>query len=167
MENILKRIEEEFGSLQEAKIEVINNNSRVLAFLSKIPKIKDKFFIKVDSNLIFLKDNFLEFLNIHLLNKSYTKYSNKIGLSDSSFLRNQTNVVLNFAFKDCILKGAQSKDEEKSKEIFFNEILASDEIDRLYEPKVLCNFELYNFATKDSNLDSAPPPPNKINLKVT
>ncbi len=40
-----------------------------------------------------------------------------------------------------MLKGAQSRDEQKSKEIFFNEILASDEIDVLYSPKVLHNFE--------------------------
>ena len=50
--------------------------------------------------------------------------------------------MLNFPYKDCILKGAQSKDEDKSDEIFFNEILGSDEIDVLFKPKALQNFEL-------------------------
>jgi adenine-specific DNA-methyltransferase len=37
-------------------------------------------------------------------------------------------VVLSFPFKDCVLEGGQSKDDEKRKEIFFNEVLAKDEI---------------------------------------
>jgi adenine-specific DNA-methyltransferase len=36
-------------------------------------------------------------------------------------------VVLSFPFKDCVLEGGQSKDDEKRKEIFFNEVLAKDE----------------------------------------
>lgn len=49
--------------------------------------------------------------------------------------------MLNFPYKDCVLKGGQSKDEDKSKEIFFNEILAHDEIDVLFAPKALHNFQ--------------------------
>lgn len=50
--------------------------------------------------------------------------------------------MLNFAYKDGILKGGQSRDEEGQNEIFFNEILAKDEIDALFEPKALQNFEV-------------------------
>jgi adenine specific DNA methylase Mod len=39
-------------------------------------------------------------------------------------------MVLFFPFKDCVLEGGQSKDDEKRKEIFFNEVLAKDEINR-------------------------------------
>lgn len=42
-------------------------------------------------------------------------------------------------FKDCVLEGGQSKEEEKREEIFFNEVLAQDEITQLLEPKVLTN----------------------------
>ncbi|HNY45022.1 MAG TPA: site-specific DNA-methyltransferase, partial [Bacteroidales bacterium] len=42
-------------------------------------------------------------------------------------------------FKDCILEGGQSREEDKREEIFFNEILAQDEITQLFEPKVLTN----------------------------
>jgi adenine-specific DNA-methyltransferase len=45
-------------------------------------------------------------------------------------------VVLSFPFKDCVLEGGQSKDDEKRKEIFFNEVLAKDEINRLLNKKV-------------------------------
>lgn len=46
-------------------------------------------------------------------------------------------------YKDCILEGGQTKEEEKRKEIFFNEILAQDEINRLLDPKVLTNWKRY------------------------
>jgi adenine-specific DNA-methyltransferase len=37
------------------------------------------------------------------------------------------------------LEGGQSREEDKREEIFFNEILAQDEITQLLEPKVLTN----------------------------
>jgi len=52
-------------------------------------------------------------------------------------------VSLVWPYKDCILEGGQTKEEEKRKEIFFNEILAQDEINRLFDPKVLTNFKRY------------------------
>ena len=50
-------------------------------------------------------------------------------------------VVLAWPYKDCVLEGGQKKEDEKREEIFYNEILAPDEIDRLLEPKVLTNFK--------------------------
>ncbi|EJE0588298.1 site-specific DNA-methyltransferase, partial [Campylobacter jejuni] len=78
------------------------------------------------------------------LSGSFTSYANKIGLANKtkSLLKTNNEVVLNFAFKDGVIKGGQSKDEQKSKEIFFNEILARDEIDVLFDKKALQNFEL-------------------------
>lgn len=46
-------------------------------------------------------------------------------------------------YKDCYLEGGQTKEEERRKEIFFNEVLAQDEIIRLLDPKVLTNFRRY------------------------
>jgi len=42
-----------------------------------------------------------------------------------------------------VLGGGQADEEEKRKEIFFNEVLAEDEINRLLDPKVLSNFTRY------------------------
>jgi adenine-specific DNA-methyltransferase len=36
-----------------------------------------------------------------------------------------------------------TKEDQKRNEIFFNEILAKDEIDRLFDPKVLTNFKKF------------------------
>ena len=129
-----------------------------LAFLSQNPPPQTiKCGIsKVDSTLIFEKETFLDFLKLRKLGKSYTKFTNKIGLSITShtganLLKSDSHIVLNFPYKDCILKGAQSKDEYKSNEIFFNEILGSDEIDVLFKPKVLQNFELISPSLADGD----------------
>jgi adenine-specific DNA-methyltransferase len=50
---------------------------------------------------------------------------------------------VSFPFKDCVLEGGQSKDDEKCKEIFFNEVLAKDEINRLLDKKVITNARKY------------------------
>ncbi len=125
----LKSLEREFGSLQEVQIRALRSDSEFLVFLSQNPPpptIKCGI-SKVDSTLIFEKETFLDFLKLRKLGKSYTKFTNKIGLTIHShratLLKNDSNVVLNFPYKDCILKGAQSKDSDKSDEIFFNEIL--------------------------------------------
>jgi len=50
-------------------------------------------------------------------------------------------VVLAWPYKDCILEGGQTKEDQKREEIFWNETLAPDEIDRLLAPKVFTNFK--------------------------
>ena len=65
------------------------------------------------------------------------------------FLRERGEVSLVWPYKDCVLEGGQEKedeegqDEEQQKEIFFNEVLAQDEINRLFDPKVLTNWKRY------------------------
>jgi len=74
------------------------------------------------------------------LNDSYTQYKNKVGLTiDGKYLKQRNEVALVWPFKDCILEGGQSTEEQKRDEIFFNEVLAQDEITQLLEPKVLTN----------------------------
>jgi adenine-specific DNA-methyltransferase len=63
-----------------------------------------------------------------------------VGLTiDGKYLKQRNEVALVWPFKDCILEGGQSREEDKREEIFFNEILAQDEITQLLEPKVLTN----------------------------
>lgn len=51
-----------------------------------------------------------------------------------------------FPYKDCLLEGGQTKEEQKRTEIFYNETLAFDEVDSLRQPKVLTAARRY---TKD------------------
>lgn len=109
------------------------------------PGIKDKFFDEIEGHWIFNINTFIEYIaDKNFLANSYTRFRNKIGLNiDGKFLRERGEVSLVWPYKDCVLEGGQTKEEEKRKEIFFNEILAQDEIDRLFDPKVLTNWKRY------------------------
>lgn len=75
----------------------------------------------------------------------YTKYSNKIGLHSNSkggFIKNDTDVVLNFPFKDTVLEAGMSKEDVGREERFLHIEVDSKDIDTLEEPKVLTNFKL-------------------------
>ena len=61
--------------------------------------------------------------------------------------------MLVWPYKDCVLEGGQTKEEEKRKEILFNEILAQDEINRMFDPKVLTNWQRYTTKGKQENFD--------------
>jgi len=110
-------------------------------------KAKQHFFVekkvKKDKVLVFDKDKFISFVNNkEFLPDSFTSFENKIGLmSNGDYLKEKGDVVLAWAYKDCILEGGQDKEDEKRDEIFYNETLAPDDIDRLFEPKVLTKFK--------------------------
>jgi len=73
----------------------------------------------------------------------YTKYSNKIGLnsnSKGSFIKNDTEVVLSFPFKDTVLEAGMSKEDVGRDERFLHLEIDSKDIDTLEEPKVLTDF---------------------------
>ena len=115
----------------------------LLSILLKDERAKSTFFQEVDSYFIFDKIKFQKFIsNKEFLPNSFTTFKNKIGLtSNSEFISESNNVVLDFPYKDCVLEGGQTKEDQKKKEIFWNETLAPDDIDRLFEPKVLNNFK--------------------------
>lgn len=109
-------------------------------------ELKSRFFIEIKGVLVFNQSLFSQFLEQkNYLNDSYTQYKNKIGLSvGGKYLHQRNEVSLVWPFKDCVLEGGQSREEDKREEIFFNEVLAQDEITQLFEPKVLTNFRRYN-----------------------
>lgn len=108
---------------------------------------RDKFFTIVDGIAVFDKVGFGWVINNRqFLPDSYTRYKNKIGLVDSKgdYIANSNDVELVFPYKDCILEGGQTKEDQKRSEIFYNETLAPDEVDRLLYPKVLTNAVRYS-----------------------
>jgi adenine-specific DNA-methyltransferase len=123
----------------------LNTDKELLSLLLTNKRIKDTFFSEVSEYWIFEANKFIDYIqDKNFLNDSYTKYRNKIGLTiDGKFLNERNEVALSFPFKDCILEGGQTKQENNRKEIFFNEILAQDEIDKLLAKKVLTNFKRY------------------------
>lgn len=108
--------------------------------------IKKHFFKEIGGVLVFDKVAFQSFVsNKQFLPDSYTAFKNKIGLTaNREYLTESKEVVLAWPYKDCVLEGGQTKEDQKRKEIFWNETLAPDEIDRLLSPKVLGNFKKYD-----------------------
>lgn len=108
--------------------------------------MKKLFFSESDAGLIFKKDIFLQFISQkEFLPDSYTAFEQKIGLaSGETMLRNDDRVVLDWPYKDCILEGGQTKEDAKRDEVFFNEILAPDEINTMLEEKVFTNWKRYD-----------------------
>ena len=108
-------------------------------------EMKAVFFSEIDGHWLFELNKFLDYIaQKNFLDNSYTRFKNRIGLTiDGKYLRERGEVALAWPYKDCVLEGGQTKEEEKRKELFFNEILAQDEITRLFDPKLLTNFKRY------------------------
>lgn len=121
-------------------------DSKLLRILLQSEKIKEHFFVDIDGILVFDKIKFQKFVsNKEFLPDSFTAFKNKIGLIDDNgdYISNSQSVVLAWPYKDCILEGGQTKEDQKRDEIFWNETLAPNEIDRLLSPKVFTNWKRY------------------------
>lgn len=125
-------------------------DSDLIKSLRSSKDLEKTFFQKVDDVLVFDKVKFQSFVsNKQFLPDSFTEYKNKIGLiSDGRYLTESNEVVLAFPYKDCVLEGGQTKDDAKRNEVFWNETLAPDEIDKLLEPKVFTHFQKYENGKK-------------------
>lgn len=112
--------------------------------------VKEHFFKEVGKITVFDKEKFLAYINNKdFLENSYTKFTQNIGLTDEGqFLKSAGKVILQWPYKDCILEGGQTKEDQKRNEIFFNEILEKDEIDVLLKPKVFGKFKKYSLKNK-------------------
>jgi adenine-specific DNA-methyltransferase len=176
LEKVLKAepsfLDSESGELNYIKVKdsADSINEKLITLLVENKDLKEKFFTKIKDVYVFNIQDFKFFLDESKVDNSYTQYANKIGLSDNSgLLENRSEVVLDFPFKDCVLEGGQSTEEGtdtyfehsektgkyeerngKRNEIFFNQVLAHDEIDRLYDKKALVNWKRF---TKDSKKD--------------
>lgn len=124
----------------------MNMDSDLIRLLLSDEAIKAHFFTDIDGVLVFDKIKFGWVINNReFLPDSFTRYKNKIGLVDrnDNFISGTNDVVLSFPYKDCVLEGGQTKEDQKKDEIFYNETLAPDEVDRLLYPKVFTNAVRY------------------------
>jgi len=138
------------GKLLKAIVysDVMTMDKELLCLLLSNEKIKERFFEDVSGTLVFDKQGFAWFIESkEFLPDSYTRYTNKIGLTNGGdFISKSNDVVLGFPYKNCVLEGGQDKEDQKRKEIFYNETIASDEISKMLAPKVFTNAKRY---TKD------------------
>lgn len=157
MQNLLKELEailcEEPSLMSDGEVlknavieRALKMDEDLLALLVKSESIKRHFFAEVAGTLIFDKVKFQEFIsNKTFLPDSYTSFKNRVGLTDDSdYLKKSNKVVLVWPYKDCVLEGGMTKEDEGRDETFWNTTLAPDDISRLFEPKVLTNFERWD-----------------------
>ncbi|WP_368488355.1 DNA methyltransferase [Clostridium sp. BJN0013] len=155
--NLLKRTKKilkdfpEYWKNQELQRYLVINDLRkydisLISALLKDEKIKELYTLQVDNITIFKQEEFIDMFRYkQYWANSYTKYSNEIGLSsEGKYLKYNSDVVLDFPYKDCILEGGMTKEDVGKDEIYYNEIIAKDEIDTLLAPKVFTNAKMYD-----------------------
>lgn len=140
----------EDGTLIKTNIvsDALSLNSSLLKILLSSERMEKLFFTDIEQIKFFDKHKFQSFImDKSVLSDQYTQYKNRVGLTiDDRYTKENGDVLLAWPYKDCMLEGGQTKEvvKENRKEIFWNEILASDEIDRLKEPKAFTDFVMYD-----------------------
>jgi adenine-specific DNA-methyltransferase len=161
------------GNTVKSYTDTLDEN--LIELLLSDDRTREQFFIKIKDVYVFKSSDFKFYLEQNRIDNSFTNYANRIGLSiGGKFLKDNSDVVLDFPYKDCILEGGQSTEEgmdtyfeydetvsktdekkgykagqynekeAKRNEVFFNNIIAKDEIDRLTEPKAFENIIKYD-----------------------
>ena len=158
--NAIKQVLQRFG--YKYFIEDVVNKSKVIqdldgydaslleAFISN-ETIKKNFTIDIAGNIVMQTNKLIELFEAdEYWQDSYTKYSKKIGLTaGGKFIDESTDVVLDFPYKDTVLKASMSKedtdkDDLRPDEPFLNEVIAKEEIDVLLDKKILVNAKKYD-----------------------
>ncbi|WP_367688265.1 DNA methyltransferase, partial [Helicobacter pylori] len=143
---------------------ILQHDEKLLIFMlehENANDYKNAFFKMIANTLVFnekaLSECLEKYLEIKELDRSFTRFQNKIGLfSQGGLIKSSELVVLNFPFKDNVLLGNAKDNSTKSNELFYHEILHKNEIDVLLSPKALCRFEMHGQgdlenALKDEN----------------
>lgn len=156
IEKILKQFGGKYfigNNINKSKIiqDLDNYNSSLIKAFIVNETIKKYFTIEIENNTIFKVNNLIElFENNEYWKDSYTRYSKKIGLTvDGEFINESNDVVLDFPYKDTVLKASMSKEDTDKNDLrpdepFLNEIIAKEEIDVLLDKKILVNAKKFN-----------------------
>lgn len=140
------------GALKRnAVIEDLDNyDKELMTEILKDDLLHDTYTSKIADVEIFEINKFVDMLRYkEYWEDSFTKYNNKIGLTAGGrYIDDTSDVVLDFPYKDCVLKAGMTKEDVEhsgdADESFLNETLAKSEIDELYEPKILVNATKYD-----------------------
>jgi len=155
VENVLKQFDSKYfvgDKVNKARVieDVDNYNVDLMTAMLDNKRIKNNFTTKIAEHTVFKTNEFIEvFQADEYWEDSYTKYSKKIGLaSNGNFLDEASETVLDFPYKDTVLKASMSKEDTdkedlKPDEPFLNEVIAREEIDVLLDKKILKNAKKY------------------------
>lgn len=133
-----------------------DNDEKLLKALLNNEFLKESLFKKIDDIYVFDINKFIWIVESkEFLPDSYTMYKNKIGLVDknNNLISQKEDVSLVWPYKDCVLEGGQTKEDQKRDEIFYNETLAPDQVNRLLAPKALGNAKRYTKDGVEENIE--------------
>lgn len=141
------------GVLNKNKViqDLDNYDTKLLEAFVANKTLKSNFTIDIVGNIVFQTNKLIELFEAdEYWQDSYTRYSKKIGLTTGGkFIDESTDVILDFPYKDTVLKASMSKedtdkDDLQPNEPFLNEIIAKEEIDVLLDKKILINAKKYD-----------------------
>lgn len=137
-----ERLVDSEGNLIKGKVQTLalSMDANLIKILLQDENTADVFFKDVDGVKVFDKYKFSWIIQSkNFLPSNYTSFGNKIGLTDGekTFISEKKDVVISYPYKDCLIVGGQTKEDDKRDEYFYNEILNKDDIDSLALPKVL------------------------------
>lgn len=156
VKQVLKQFGENYlsdqGQLKKNKVitDLNNYDQELISALLKDELITQNYTKTIDGKTIFELNQFTNMFEYKdFWEDSFTKYSNKIGLtSNGKFIDESTDVVLDYPYKDTVLKAGMTKEEVDpdtgADEPFLNETIAKPEINELFEPKILINAKKYS-----------------------
>jgi adenine-specific DNA-methyltransferase len=128
----------------------------LLRLLLGDPETRRRFFADVDGTMVFDKQRFGWLVNNReFLPDSFTRFKNTIGLVDSvgRSIAQGHDVELVWPFKDGWLEGGQTKEEKGRPEVFYNETLAPDQVDRLLAAKAFTEARRVSTAGEEAITD--------------
>lgn len=156
----IRKVLEEFGDKYLTKdgalkrntvIEDLDNYDKdLMTAILKDDLLHETYTSKIADVEIFELNKFVDMLRYkEYWEDSFTKYNNKIGLTAvGRYIDDSSDVVLDFPYKDCVLKAGMTKEDVEhsgdADEPFLNETLAKPEIDELLEPKIFVNATKYD-----------------------
>lgn len=123
---------------------IYNFNSELLEKIFDNKELRDVFYLRIGEQNVLRQDLLIKFLESkEFLSGSYTSFRNKIGLAHGDHLfTDDSNIMLRWPYKDCILEGGIAKDKTSREEIFINPFFASRDANRLTEAKGFTDFRL-------------------------
>jgi adenine-specific DNA-methyltransferase len=138
----------EEGQLNKPKIikAIQNYDINIIKALLSDNLIKSTYSMEIEGTVVFKQHEFIDFFRYKdFWDSSYTRFSNEIGLTnEGKYLKYNSDIALDFPFKDTVLEGGMSNEEVGKNEIFYHEILAKEEIDVMLSPKVLAEIKKFD-----------------------
>lgn len=156
IQNVLRKFGDKYfidGTLNKNKViqDLDDYDEDLLKVFLSDSIVKGNFTITVEDSVIIQINKLVELFELdEYWQSSHTRYSKKIGLTaGGKFIDESMDVVLDFPYKDTVLKASMSKedtdeDDLRPDEPFLNEVIAKEEIDVLLDKKILVNAKKYD-----------------------